>query len=81
MPKIGGLSATAIEVYQEKAYDLLADKNPLTVGSQNAGRKIGNDSSYGASYNGVHPKQCRCSTCWKAQKEELAARLAKRDAI
>ena len=31
------LHASAIEVYQDKAYDLLADRAPLTVGTKSAG--------------------------------------------
>ena len=34
---IGSLHASAIEVYQERAFDLLADRNPLTVGGKSAG--------------------------------------------
>ena len=38
---IGSLHASAIEVYQERAFDLLADRNPLTVGGKSAGLKVG----------------------------------------
>jgi hypothetical protein len=58
MPEVGGLSITAIEVYLEKAYDLLADKNPLTVGNQKAGYKQNGASDYGKSYSGVHSPIC-----------------------
>ena len=37
----GTLHASAVEVFHEKAYDLLADRAPLTVGSQRAGRAVG----------------------------------------
>lgn len=92
----GTLHASAVEIYSEKAYDLLADRAPLSVGSQKAGRNVGGgptcctSSGNGAAtsgavgsagaFHGVHPPACRCGKCWLAKKEELAARLAKRDA-
>jgi len=85
------LHASAVEVYQEKAYDLLADRAPLTVGSKSSGRKVGggkadlygnhlgSKGSAGSSHHGAHPPACRCGKCWKKKEEELQARLAKRD--
>ena len=34
----------------------------------------------GGGYHGVHPSSCTCGRCFLAKKEELRARLAKRDA-
>ena len=34
-----------------------------------------------ANFHGVHPPACRCQNCHAAKKAELAARLAKRDAL
>ena len=36
----GALHASAIEVYQERAYDLLAERLPLAVGTQKVGGKV-----------------------------------------
>ena len=40
LPGLGRLHASAVEVYQEKAYDLLADRAQLAVGVQKTGRKV-----------------------------------------
>ena len=81
----GTIHASAVEVYQERAYDLLSDRSPLTVGTKSGGRKVGagavntlGDASQKA-HHGTHPHGCRCGKCWKAQQQELAARIAKRD--
>ena len=37
----GTLHASAIEVYQDNAYDLLADRAPLQVGTKSVGRQVG----------------------------------------
>ena len=37
----GTLHASAIEVYQDAAYDLLADRAPLQVGTKGVGRQVG----------------------------------------
>ena len=83
----GALHASAVEVYQDKAFDLLAERAPLTVGSSKAGHRvragagkpivIGNAGA--ESRGGAHPPGCRCGDCWKANKAALSARLAKRD--
>jgi hypothetical protein len=72
---------------QDRAYDLLADRSPLTVGSKSAGRKVagGPADVFGRSgqkaHGGAHPRGCHCGKCWAAWKAEIAARLAARDAI
>ena len=83
----GSLHASAIEVYQEVAYDLLADRAPLTVGARSAGRKVGggpavfaHTTQAGEAHHGAHPPGCRCGACWKAKQAELEAKLARRDA-
>ena len=96
------LHASAVEIYNEHAFDLLADRAPLSVGSKKAGRSVGGGptcfahaniagSGSGAAvkgavgaamdFHGVHPPGCRCGKCHAAKKAELAARLAKRDAL
>jgi hypothetical protein len=83
----GTLHATAVEVYQNKAFDLLADRAPLTVGSARKGVVVGSSAGKpliignkdAESVAGAHPPGCRCGPCWKANKEALSARLAKRD--
>merc|ERR1719453_1710094 len=37
----GKQHASAIEVYQDAAYDLLADRAPLQVGRKSVGRQVG----------------------------------------
>jgi len=86
-PGLGSLHASAVEVYQDKAYDLLADRAPLTVGSAKKGVVVGAGkgkpliigNKNAETVAGAHPPGCRCGACWKANKEALAARLAKRD--
>ena len=81
LPGLGRLHASAVEVYQEKAYDLLADRAQLAVGVQKTGRKVAGVVSVSATgkradANGVHPSTCRCGPCYKARNMELAERLA-----
>ena len=87
------LHVSAIEVYQDKAYDLLADRAPLQVGSKSAGRQVGGGGcvipgleggkagASGGAHAGVHPPHCQCGKCFKAQEAEKAAREAKRIAL
>ena len=88
----GTLHASAIEVYQDRAYDLLADRAPLQVGTKTAGRQVGGGGcvipgleggkagASGGAHAGVHPAHCQCMKCFKAQEAEKAARAAKRNA-
>eukprot|EP00930_Biecheleria_cincta_P085678 TRINITY_DN75052_c0_g1_i1.p1 TRINITY_DN75052_c0_g1~~TRINITY_DN75052_c0_g1_i1.p1 ORF type:complete len:547 (-),score=85.42 TRINITY_DN75052_c0_g1_i1:580-2220(-) len=89
----GTLHASAIEVYQDQAYDLLADRAPLQVGTKSAGRQVGGGGcvipgleggkagASGDAHAGVHPSHCQCMKCFKAQEAEKAAREAKRNAL
>jgi len=89
----GALYASAIEVYQDAAYDLLADRAPLQVGTKSVGRQVGGggcvipgleggkEGASGTAHAGVHPAHCQCSKCFKAQEAEKAAREAKRNAL
>ena len=59
------LHASAIEVYQEFAFDLLNDHAPLTVGTKTAGavRKglaINADGMHSGGGHGTHPSTCFC---------------------
>jgi hypothetical protein len=84
------LHASAIEVYQDSAYDLLADRAPLQVGSKSVGRQVGSggaiianassDVSAGSEYGGVHPNHCQCGKCFKRQEKEREEREARRNA-
>ena len=70
----GTLQASAIEVYQERAYDLLNDRVQLTVGTQKQGRK---SKAAGASDKGneaVHKSTCKCRECYLAKEAEAKAR-------
>ena len=86
----GTLHASAIEVYQDNAYDLLADRAPLQVGTRSVGRQVrgggaivANASkavSAGSAYGSVHPNHCQCGKCFKRQEQERAERAARRNA-
>lgn len=88
----GSVHASAVEVYHEHVFDLLDERNPLSVGSSKPmGLKVGGEADIGGNdgrkvgaVNGVHPASCTCHRCFKgqeAQKEaEKAARLAKAEA-
>lgn len=92
----GTLHASAIEVYQDNAYDLLADRAPLQVSTKSTGRQVGGGGcvlpplaggragAAGGAHAGVHPAHCQCMKCFKAQEAEKEARLealeAKRNA-
>ncbi len=93
------LHASAIEIYNESAFDLLAARAPLSVGAKKAGLNVGGGPTCfahaesaggaatagavgaGAAFHGVHQAGCRCGKCHAARKAELAARLARRDAL
>ena len=86
----GTLHASAIEVYQDNAYDLLADRAPLQVGTRSVGRQVGGGGaivanaskavSAGSAYGGVHPSHCQCGKCFKRQEQEREEREARREA-
>ena len=86
----GALHASAIEVYQDNAYDLLADRAPLQVGTRSVGRQVGGggaiianasqEVSAGSAYGGVHPSHCQCGKCFKRQEKEREEREARRNA-
>ena len=89
MPASARLHASAIEVYQELAYDLLSERAPLVVGTKGSGQLGGNEGvavggRVGASteaVGGTHPAGCRCRKCIAAKEakaEELKRRMAER---
>ena len=83
---LGTVHASAIEVYQERAFDLLADRAPLTVGGKSAGVKVGGSgpalvNPYGkgpGAYEGTHPKCCQCGKCIVANEKAREAMLEMR---
>ena len=86
----GALHASAVEVYQERAFDLLADRAPLTVGGKSAGLKVGGgganhttDYRANVAHEGTHPHGCSCRKCILAKEREAAERrrrMSERDA-
>ena len=84
------LHASAIEVYQDNAYDLLADRAPLQVGTKSVGRQVGGggaiianaskEVSAGSQHCGVHPPHCQCMKCFKRQEKEREEREARKNA-
>ena len=66
-PDLGTLAASAIEVYQDRAYDLLNKRKHLTVGGTRS-------QSTGLVVNGkMHPVSCYCRICHNSreQKKEM----------
>ena len=75
----GALHASAVEVYQERAFDLLNDRAPLTVGGKSAGLKVGGgganhttDYRANVAHEGTHPHGCSCRKCILAKERETA---------
>ena len=75
----GALHASAVEVYQERAFDLLNDRAPLTVGGKSAGLKVGGgganhttDYRANVAHEGTHPHGCSCRKCILAKERELS---------
>ena len=52
----GTLHASAIEIYQDSAYDLLQDRAPLTVGTKSAGRQVSLSLSLSNSHAQLPPR-------------------------
>lgn len=71
----GTLHASAVEVYQEKAFDLLADRQHLAVGAQKAGRQVAG-AKRDANEAAPHKSTCVCRSCYMAKEEEKKARAA-----
>ena len=70
------LHASAIEVYHENVFDLLNERQPLTIGSNklSVGVRVSGKADLGANnqkaLNGMHPAACECHTCFR-EKERL----------
>jgi len=81
------IHASAIEIYHESVFDLMDNRNPLTVGSKEVGLKVGgaadllSDFSNSVTAHGVHPAHCTCHRCFAkkeaAKEEKKKARAAK----
>jgi hypothetical protein len=67
----GTLHASAVEVYQERAYDLLADRLPLAVGTQKVGGKVSTAGKDKEGRDEVHKSTCTCRECY-LRKEQAA---------
>ena len=67
----GALHASAVEVYQERAYDLLADRLPLAVGTQKVGGKVAAAGKDKEGRDEVHKSTCKCRECY-LRKEQAA---------
>jgi len=82
------IAASAIEVYQDLAYDLLASSAPLTVGTKGSGQIFAgkaavqsNGSELQAGIGGAHPAGCQCRLCMGVKlksEEEFKQRMAER---
>jgi len=68
------LHASAVEVYQEKAFDLLADRVQLSVGTQKVGRKVSGPAAKVKGNDATHKSTCTCRECYLAKEAELKAR-------
>lgn len=86
-PELTGATfhASAVEIYMEHAYDLLAERNPVKVGSvRGAGRgnivvaDIGKGpiySGHSVIVGGLHPASCTCFKCFNEQEKASSAKL------
>jgi len=84
------LSASAVEVYQDLAYDLLSDSCPLTVGSKGRGQQTGVRNNVAVAgpisgtlgaVGGAHPAGCYCCYCERAKmkkQEDFRRMMAER---
>ena len=70
----GTLHASAVEVYQERAYDLLADRAVLTVGAQKSGRQVSGGQAKDPNEKVPHKSTCTCRECYIAKEAEKKAR-------
>ena len=89
-PELSGATfhASAIEIYMEHAYDLLAGRSPVKVGSvRGAGRGtiVVADISKGPVYSGhsvivggLHPASCTCFKCFNEQRKASSAKAKPR---
>lgn len=66
------IHASAIEIYQDAPYDLLADRAPLSLGTKRAGLKVGggpvtvHGNDRASNHCGTHPPGCSCRKCFEA---------------
>lgn len=76
--------ASAIEIYQDAPYDLLADRAPLSVGTKRAGLKVGggqvtvHGNDRASNHCGTHPPGCSCRKCFEAITKLKAMHAAAR---
>ncbi|KAK7247701.1 microtubule motor protein [Aureococcus anophagefferens] len=77
------------KTHTERAFDLLNDRAPLTVGGKSAGLKVGGGANHTTDYRanvaheGTHPHGCSCRKCILAKEREAAERrrrMSERDA-
>ena len=86
-PELSGATfhASAVEIYMEHAYDLLAGRNPVKIGSvRGAGRGtiVIADISKGPVFSGhsvivggLHPASCTCFKCFNKQDKASSAKM------
>jgi len=73
------ISVSAVEVYQDLAYDLLNNSSPLTVGTKGKGQIIvqsniavaGPIGSSRGAMKGAHPAGCYCRICEMAKMAKI----------
>ena len=76
--------ASAIEIYQDAPFDLLADRAPLSVGKKRAGLKVGSGpatvhgNDRASNHCGTHPPGCSCRKCFEAITKMKAIKAAAR---
>ena len=79
--------ASAIEIYQDAPYDLLADRAPLSVGTKRAGLKVGggqvtvHGNDRASNHCGTHPPGCSCRKCFEAIAKLKAMHAAARHGL
>ena len=82
MPEVQSLHASAVEIYHENVFDLLAERAELSIGTtkpmgfQVLGKAEGGAWMSGGgdarAINGTHPAHCTCHACFKLQEQAKA---------
>ena len=85
LPAGSRVHASAIEVYQELAYDLLNERAPLIVGTKGGNQLTGMEGAAvgtkTAAVGSTHPAGCRCRSCVAvkdAKAEEMRRKMAEK---
>ena len=66
------VTASAVEIYQEHAFDLLSNRAPLSVSSTSNSRKdmvVTSTVTAGHFTGNIHPSGCNCRQCYMTRQK------------